>query len=110
VILALYETSKPALEPAPPSIQRVSGCVPGLKRSEIEIDHWPASRVGVRNERSYKVSPPIFLHGLNKDDCAINSCFENILCYRCSAYLRLWTSLIIFLAVRKFYIFVLPCA
>jgi len=54
-------TSRPALEPTQPPIQRVQGAppTPGVKQPGREADHSPPSSAEVKNVWSYTSTPPI---------------------------------------------------
>jgi len=58
-------TSRPALEPTQPPIQRVPGVLsPGVKWMGHEAGHIPPSNAKIKNEWSCISTPPICLHGM----------------------------------------------
>jgi hypothetical protein len=62
----LFSTSsRPALGPTQPPIQRVLGAVsPGVKRPEREADHSPPANTEVKKMWIYTSTPPLRLHGI----------------------------------------------
>jgi hypothetical protein len=51
-----------------PSIQRVRGSFPRVKPSECEVDPSNSSSAKTKNEWSCTSSPPICLHGVERDN------------------------------------------
>jgi hypothetical protein len=43
----------------------------GVMRPERDIDHLPSSSVNVKIECSYTSTPPICLHGMDRDSCTV---------------------------------------
>jgi len=65
-----FKTSRPALVPTQLLIQRVLALFPGTKRPVRESDHPPLSGAEFKNEWSYISTPPIFLHGKERENFA----------------------------------------
>ena len=66
-----FSANRPALLWGPSSLlfNGYQGSLPGAKRLGREVSHLPPSNVEVKNEWSYTCSPPIRLHGVDKDNC-----------------------------------------
>jgi hypothetical protein len=65
-----FKTSRPSLGPTQPLIQWLLVLFPGAKRPECESDHPPLSGAEVKNEWSYTSTPPIYLHGVERENVA----------------------------------------
>jgi len=61
------QTSRPVQRPAQPLIQWAPCFLPGVKRLERKVDHLPPSSAEVNNEWRYTPTPPIRLHGVERN-------------------------------------------
>jgi hypothetical protein len=61
------QKSRPALEPT----RWVRRSVSGVKQRERKVNHSPPSSVEVKNEWSYTFTPPLRLHGLDRDNFTV---------------------------------------
>jgi hypothetical protein len=67
VIVAL-KTPRQSPRHIKPPIQWVPGAlIPGVNGPGCKADHSPLSSAEVRNELSYTSTPPVCLHGMQKD-------------------------------------------
>ena len=60
-------TSRPGLWPTHPPTQWVQEFLPGVKRPHREVSRSPQPSAEVNNERSYSSSPPVCLHGMDRE-------------------------------------------
>jgi hypothetical protein len=58
-----------ALGSTQPPVQCVRGCFLGVKRPGVEADHSPAPNAEVKTEWSYTSASPIYLHGVDRNNC-----------------------------------------
>jgi hypothetical protein len=47
------------------------GSFPGVKRPGSEVNHSPSSSADIKNEWSYTSTPPLCVHGMDKDNCTV---------------------------------------
>jgi hypothetical protein len=72
-ICSFLKLSRPVLEPTQPPIQWMPVFLAGRKRYGREADRSPPSRAEVKNEWSYTPTPPVCLHGFDRDNFKFNN-------------------------------------
>jgi hypothetical protein len=66
---SLLQNVRADLGPTQPPIQWVLGCLPGVRRPRRDADHSAPSSIEVKNECRHTSTPPVCLHGLDRDSC-----------------------------------------